>query len=255
MKIIIMKIDTLIIKLILCTLFIFPAYCTLLGQLNDSISLKTKTHYKLLKIGLDGGVAYYNPKDVNSLIDNWLNSNGTVVRDKLITGIHLGFSVNGYLAVSPLKFFDIRPEISYNYIPKIFKYDYGSKALNISITSYSPGISVNFFLESWRLGGGLFKYYSQIKWKDYEKDFNDTWKGDNLGYHVYLGVNPKISSNFRMSITFMYRNIVIKELKNENSQVLKIPSEDRNFMLDLTGFEFRIGFYFSFIKIGGKHGK
>lgn len=250
-----MKNKKSIIKLIFCSLFVFFACSNVLGQSNDSISYKVKTPYKLLKIGLDGGIAYYNPKDVNSLIDNWLNSFGTVVGDKLITEIHLGYSVNGYLAISPLKFFDIRPEFSYNYIPKIFKFEHGSKALDISISSYSPGISANFFLDIWTLGGGLFKYYSQINWNDNENEFNDTWKGDDLGYHVYLGINPKTSSNFGMSITFMYRNIVVEELKNENSQVLKISSEDRNFMLDLIGFEVRIGFYFSFIKIGGKHGK
>ncbi len=230
-------------------LFIILLHSFVSGQKSDTLSKNQRTPHKFFKIGLEGGIIYTDPKDVNTSIESWVNSIGSSTRGKLYQDIHIGLVANGYIALTPVKFLDIRPEFEYSYIPKSFKFDYGSKALDIGISSYSPGISVNFLLGVWRLGGGFFNYYCNIKWEDFQNDYSDTWKGDNFGYQVYGGINPKTKSNVGMSINFVYRNIVIEELRNSNNQVVMEEGEDRNFKLDLSGFEFRLGLYYKFLRV------
>ena len=76
-----------------------------------------KSYRNWIKFGIDFGISYFNPKDVNSLIDNWYSSIGITVKNEISKSIHLGLSGTGYISFIPFEYFEIRPQYEYFKLP------------------------------------------------------------------------------------------------------------------------------------------
>lgn len=198
-----------------------------------------------VKLGADFGLAYINPEDINALFEEWYNSIGAMVQDEFFKGIHLGFSGTGYVSVIPVKFFEMRPQYEYGYYPYLVLNEEGTE-LSVKIISQRPGISGNFILGPVRIGGGVYKYFSEINWTDDHYQFSDTWKGNTIGYDAFIGLNKITSDHFGWSFTFIYQYAVIEELTNKNDQLVVFAKDLDPLILDLSGFCFKLGFYIAF---------
>ena len=206
---------------------------------------KSASQNNWIKLGIDFGISYMNPEEINSLFDCWYNSVGVVVEDEFFKGIHLGISATGYIALVLFNVFEIRPQFQYSYAPYLVMIEEAGD-LDVKIVSLAPGGSANFILGPVRIGGGIFRYYSVIDWKDSYYQFDGTWKGGAIGYDAFIGLNKIRSKHFGWSFTFIYHYAVIDELTNSNDQTVIIVDENKNLALDLSGYEFKFGFNIGF---------
>lgn len=229
-------------KILLLSIFLSLITTISYSQQSDKQKNYNRNYFN---IGIDGGLIYFDPKDINSLIDSWFNSVGSIDQEGVKTDIHIGYSISGFISFLPLKFIEIRPAFEYFEASKKFDLE-DNKDLNIKIQSYSPGISANFVLGVLRIGGSYFKSYAMVDWNDKFIPFNDVWDGSCWGYNIFCGLNAKLSNHSGMSFNFIYNNVLIEELRNKYDQVIRINDESRNFNLDLTGFELNFGIYVTF---------
>ncbi len=197
------------------------------------------------KFGIESGVGLFKPDDINQLVENWLESQYGFVYNNSDIKIRPDLIFNSYLAYSLHEYVELRLDFEYVYSPAVFD-SFISDDLNIAIMSYSPGVSVNLKWEIFQFGGGIFRYYSLIEWEDKIFNYIDTWQGDNYGFHLNAGISLQMSSHLGFSSTILYRSITIKELKDKNNRVLIHIPENRNFTLDISGFEFRMGLFYTF---------
>lgn len=204
-----------------------------------------RIHRNWIKIGGDIGLSYIDPNDINSLFDYIYNAKGIEIQDEILKGIHFGYSGDVYISIIPFKFFELRPQIEYSNYPYTTIVDKQSD-INVKILNLKPGISANFIFGKVRIGGELFKYQSIIGWKDDFYHFDETWKGNTQGYNIFIGFNSKSSRHFGWSSTIIYEHAIIDELKNSRYQVINIAENNKNFTLDLSGFRYKLGFYFAF---------
>jgi len=210
---------------------------------NGWLNAQNKSPF--FKFGVEAGVGIFEPDDINQLIDTWLHEQFEIVEIQGDTKVRPEINLSGYLSFALIKYLELRIEMEYLYALTLFD-SFDSDDLNITITNYNPGISVNLKFDILQFGGGIFKYFSKIKWEDNVFNFTDTWKGDNYGYHINVGLNRQLSSHIGFSSIVFYRKIIIEELTNENNQVLHLIPEKRNFNLDLSGFVLRLGLYYTF---------
>lgn len=210
------------------------------------------------KLGLEGGLGFVSPDDVNKFIDEWTVLPITVQGTK---DVKLNFNISGYLGLMVGDLIEIRPEVGFFIAPKSISYWCGSD-LDILIWSICPGISANLtpkIDKGMRLqfGVGLFEYFAAVKWKGEEifpdpwgapqtQEFSETWKGNKLGIHATVGLDLQILPNFGFSLSALFKHANIDELKDEQDQVVKWNGIGENFSLDLSGFEFRLGGYLAF---------
>jgi hypothetical protein len=210
---------------------------------QDLESKNTKSKRNWLKFGADFGLAYSNPKEINSLVSNWLMSSDPLLNSKLWEGIHFGFSGTLYSSVTVLRILEIRPQYGFSYSP-YFMMTNNAEFFNSNITFEFLGMSAGICLGPLRFGGGLDKYYSRINWKDDFYRFDDIWRGNSFGFNAYVGLDRHGSKHGGTTYTLIYRNALIEELINQNDHIVTSADGNRNVGLGLTGFEFRIGFYF-----------
>jgi hypothetical protein len=202
---------------------------------------KTKNNW--LKLGLDYGLSYTNPTEINNQIGSWLTSATPVVDYNFWKGIHLGFAGNAYASITILKLLEIRPQYGFSYAP-YFMLTEEAKTLNVNIIYESLGLSSSIHLGRFEFGGGVDKYYSRINWKDDSFNFSDCWKGNTIGFNAFIGIDRNRSKHKGVTYTLLYRNATVNQLINENNHIVKNAKDNKDVALNLSGLELKIGFYF-----------
>jgi hypothetical protein len=177
------------------------------------------------------------------VIGNWLTSTETNIDISILKGIHLGLSGTAYTSITLFKFFEIRPQYGYSYSPYIMLNGEGG-LLRANITYETLGISSNILFGSFRVGGGINEYYSRINWKDDYYKYHDTWKGNTLGYNLFVGIDRNRSKHRGRTYTLLYKNAIVDKSTNRNKHTVKDTGDNKDLALNLSGFEFKIGFYF-----------
>lgn len=204
---------------------------------------KTKNNW--LKLGLDYGLSYTNPAEVNNQIGSWLISTTPVANYNFWKEIHLGFAGNAYASITILKLFEIRSQYGFSNAP-YFMLTEKAKIFNINIIYETLGLSSSFHLGRFEIGGGVDKYYSRINWIDESFNFSDSWKGNTLGYNFFIGIDRNKSKHKGVTYTLLYRNATVNQLINENNHIVKNVKDNTDVALNLSGLELKIGLFFGF---------
>ncbi|TNF41343.1 MAG: hypothetical protein EP310_07455 [Bacteroidetes bacterium] len=193
--------------------------------------------------GIELGMSYMNPEEANSVFNSWLYERYDVI-EEFSGGIHLSVSVTGYVSVSPVEFFEIRPQYEISYAPYLLFASDGTR-MNINIVSHSPGATAGFILGSFRFGGGISNYSSTVEWYDLVGKNDDKWKGTALSYQFYIGFQSRPYNKTGFSLKLCYQNTVIDQLKDSAGQVVKNSSGLNDLSLNLSGIALKFGFHFN----------
>ena len=195
----------------------------------------------LVAFGIAGEAGVFRPADVDALIDSWLVGQGLDgVRD-LDGRIELGFS--SYLAVAPLSWIEIVPEVEYRHAPFFFL-PVDSGDLAVSLNSVAFGASANLRLGRVRLGGGVFKHFAQLDWDDPTLSFSDSWKGNDYAYRARISFLRSVGRHSAFLTSLTYRHAVVGELLNQDGQILEYLPEGRPFELDQSSLTLGLGMQF-----------
>ena len=222
---------------ILLVLLIILVHLNALGQ------KETRDTFKIVQPGLEFGLSYMNPEEINAVFNSWITSLGYILADDFSGGIHLGISGAGFLMIRPAKFLEIRPLYEVIDAPYLMFSSDGQR-YNINILSHGPGISAGLIAGAFRMGGGITRNFSTINWNDLVFDNDDRWKGKTNGYHVYIGYNSDPDKSMSYTISLEYQNIMTNQLLDSDNQIVTEWDSSNKLRLNLSGFALKFGYYF-----------
>jgi hypothetical protein len=225
---------------------------------GNLLSAKTKP-YNLIKFGVKGYAGIIDTCYLNSLGMEWTykvieESNLELLVEPITLPFNIQYGYEPFLIIRPIPFLQVGVKVDYlisgvaaMVMNTTINQNY---LLNINIKSYNPCVFANLSLGNLELGGGLFKSYTNIGFKDDFYGYQDKWYGSSAGWEFNAAFSSSKERLIGFTFGVRYRDLFISEFKDQLNRDVTFSKTNDKFSLDLSGFTIETGIFIQLIKLG-----